>query len=140
MIINTDLVYPIGSIYISVNNVNPNKYFGGTWVAFATGRTLVGVGSYTDGSGNSNTFNTVEYSFGEYQHKLTIQEMPSHKHTFVYYNYVVNGGGGANGLPYNITNQAGVGYDSAGMQNAGGSQSHNTCQPSITVYMWKRTA
>ena len=138
MIINTDLVYPIGSIYISVNNVNPNKYFGGTWVAFAAGRTLVGIGSYTDGSGNANTFNTVEYSFGEYKHKLTVTEMPSHNHVFNYYNQGT--GGGANGLPYNIQNTAFVGQDKAGMQNTGGNGSHNTCQPSITVYMWKRTA
>jgi microcystin-dependent protein len=138
MIINTDLVYPIGSIYISVNNVNPSKYFGGTWVAFAAGRTLVGMGSYTDGSSNTMDFNTIEYSFGEYKHKLTITEMPAHNHRFNYYNQGT--GGGANGLPYNIQNTIYVGQDTAGMINTGGSQSHNTCQPSITVYMWKRTA
>lgn len=140
MLINVDFIYPIGSIYISINSQNPSKWFGGTWTAFAQGKALVGMGSNTDGSGNAMSFNTVEYVFGEYKHKLTTTEMPKHYHQFPYYSYVVNGGGGANGLPYNIQNTGLVGYDKAGMQNAGGDASHNTCQPSITVYMWKRTA
>lgn len=134
MIINTDLVYPIGSIYFSVNNVNPSKYFGGTWVAWGTGRVPVGVDT------TQTEFNAVEKTGGEKTHKLTTAEMPSHYHTFNYYSFVVNGGGGANGLPYNITNTGFVGGDKAGMQNAGGSQAHNNLQPYITCYMWKRTA
>ena len=34
-----DKVYPIGSVYISVNNANPNVIIGGTWEEFATGST-----------------------------------------------------------------------------------------------------
>ena len=35
--------YPVGAIYISANSTNPSTFLGGTWEAFAKGRTLVGV-------------------------------------------------------------------------------------------------
>lgn len=63
----TNKLYPVGSIYISVNNVNPSGFFGGSWVAFATGKTIVGVDT---GQGE---FNAVERSGG---HK----ELQSHAH------------------------------------------------------------
>lgn len=142
MIINTDLIYPIGSIYISVNSTNPSKFFGGTWVSFAEGKTLVGLGTNTDGSGNTMSFNEVEYVFGEYKHKLTVQEMPSHQHgnnssVPNTYGYAVMTTEGSN-------LQTGVGgakiKEMYNTGKNGGDQSHNTCQPSIIVYMWKRTA
>lgn len=41
-------MYPIGSIKITANNINPHDSLGfGTWVEYAQGCTLVGVGSIT---------------------------------------------------------------------------------------------
>ena len=40
-----DMLYPVGSIYISVSSTNPSELFGGTWISFGEGRTLLGVGS-----------------------------------------------------------------------------------------------
>lgn len=37
-----NLIYPVGSVYISVNNVNPNVLFGGIWNKISTGRVLMG--------------------------------------------------------------------------------------------------
>ena len=36
-----DLIYPIGSIYISVNNVSPGSFIGGTWTQLNEGEFLV---------------------------------------------------------------------------------------------------
>ena len=54
-----DVVYPVGSIYISVNGTSPAILFGGTW-AKINGRFLVGTGTTTDRIGTSRTFNVWE--------------------------------------------------------------------------------
>lgn len=37
-----DIIYPVGSVYISTTTVDPKDLFGGTWEKIATGRTLWG--------------------------------------------------------------------------------------------------
>lgn len=46
------LIYPVGSIYMSVNNTNPGTLFGGTWERIAQGRTLMGEGVVQANSDN----------------------------------------------------------------------------------------
>lgn len=53
-----DLVYPVGSIYMSVNSANPASLFGGTWVAWGSGRAPVGVNA------SDSDFGTVEKTGG----------------------------------------------------------------------------
>ena len=66
-----ELVYPVGSIYMSVAATNPATLFGGTWEALDDGRVLIGANStYTAGS-----------TGGEASHTLTTAEMPSHTHS-----------------------------------------------------------
>jgi microcystin-dependent protein len=77
-------IYPIGSIYTSVVNTNPSTYFGGTWTAFASGRTLVGVDT------GQTEFDTVEETGGAKTHTLTSGEMPSHTHTQNSHNHTQN--------------------------------------------------
>lgn len=55
--------YPIGSIYLSVNDTNPSNWFGGTWEQISKGRTLVGVDT------SDTDFNTVKKTGGEKTHK-----------------------------------------------------------------------
>lgn len=64
-----DKIYPVGSIYISVNSTSPSDLFGGSWERL-TDRFLVG-------AGNSYGVNTTG---GSTTHTLTISEMPSHTH------------------------------------------------------------
>lgn len=125
--INVDLIYPIGSIYLSLNDINPNKLFGGTWERIK-GKTLVGVDE------SDIDFKTSKLIGGEKTHKLTINEMPSHKHG-------VNGYWGTTG-----GGQIRVGELNAGnlvtnnTTMSGGDQAHNNMQPYYTCFIWYRTA
>ncbi len=38
----TNIIYPIGSIYINTTGVNPSTFLGGTWESFGNGKVLVG--------------------------------------------------------------------------------------------------
>ena len=128
-------IYPIGSVYISVNNVNPSSLFGGTWEQFAAGRTLVGIDTSDD------DFKTVEKTGGEKTHTLTVDEMPSHMH-----NIMTNANWNSLDSTYNHLARGSNGTDELkdgtefGARASGGSQPHNNLQPYITCYMWKRIA
>ncbi len=80
-----NLVYPVGSIYMSVNGTNPGSLFGGTWVAWGTGRVPVGINT---GDGN---FNTVEKTGGESAHVLSGNEMTWHNHAQDAHNHSQDG-------------------------------------------------
>lgn len=71
-----NLVYPVGSIYMSVNPANPSTLFGGTWIAWGSGRVPVGVSA----NANDSDFGKVEQQGGERKHQLTKDEMPNHRH------------------------------------------------------------
>lgn len=88
--------YPVGSIYLSVVNTNPSKWFGGTWEQIAKGRTLVGVDT------SQTEFNTVKKTGGAKTHKLTVNQIPSHNH-----NIGLSSGGSTmgSGLIYEYTSR-----------------------------------
>lgn len=90
----TNKLYPVGSIYISVNNVNPSGFFGGSWVAFASGKTLVGVDT------SQGEFNAVEKPGG---HK----ELQSHTHGLN--NHVHNLGNHTHSVPNHTHTMQGSG-------------------------------
>ena len=122
-----DLVYPVGSIYISVVSTNPGTLFGvGTWVAFGTGRVLVGLDA------GQTEFNTVEKTGGEKTHTDTIAEMPAHTH-----NITVSDGPSTN-AGYAMYSSP-VDVYALTSTSAGSGAPHNNLQPYIAVYMWKRT-
>lgn len=119
-----DIVYPVGSIYMSVNSTSPATLFGGTWEALG-GRFLVGADStYTAGS-----------TGGEASHTLTIDEMPQHNHSIDNYN---TAGGSTSFMT--VTAQAKTGYgNNVQTWYTGGGKAHNNLPPYLAVYMWKRT-
>ena len=64
-----NLVYPVGSIYMSVNSTSPQTLFGGTWEEIQA-RFLLGNSSLTPAGSTG----------GESSHILTTSELPSHNH------------------------------------------------------------
>lgn len=137
--------YPIGSIYISINNTNPSTYFGGTWVAWGSGRVPVGVNT------SDSNFNTVEKTGGSSNVTLSVSQMPTHSHEFI--EGVTWHWGTSSGNIYmdGVTVRAGQSPSTGNppfsmqntwvrTQNSGEGGSHTNLQPYITCYMWKRTA
>ena len=72
-----DKVYPVGSIYISVNDTNPGTLFGGTWERIQDGRFLRASGSVTS-TGTTGGANTHTHSTGNCT--LTTDQIPAHTH------------------------------------------------------------
>ena len=145
-----DMIYPIGSIYTSISNRNPSTFIGGTWVAFADGRTLVGIDT------KQTEFNSVQKTGGQ---KTTMHAYPGPP---------INSGNSQNaGWKYidSVNNKITNLFRSFGgstdpmrvpvVENVGGTIGDNSgiateanyfryeatnLQPYITVYMWRRTA
>jgi hypothetical protein len=120
-----DYLYPVGSIYLSIDEINPSLKFGGAWEQIKD-KFLLGAGdTYTAGT-----------TGGSATHTLTVDEMPSHQHKLLNYNT----GGGASSFTNNSVNAEGnTGYASNVRTDfSGGGQPHNNMPPYLTVYMWKR--
>ena len=71
-----DIVYPVGSIYQSMDATSPVDFIGGTWTKIKT--FLYGA-------------DTAKQTGGEATHTLTVNEMPAHSHN-VSLHYADNSG------------------------------------------------
>ena len=123
-----ETIYPVGSIYINAGvATNPGTLLGfGTWTAFGTGRTIVGVDS------SDTDFDAVRETGGSKTHTLTIAELPAHSHTVAASTNDSDNAGISQGNTINTTDVS--------TSSVGGGGAHNNLQPYITAYMWRRTA
>ena len=122
-----DLVYPVGSIYLSVGSTAPSTLFGGTWQQIKD--------TFLLGSGDDYTLGDTG---GEATHTLTVDEMPSHNHNCEY-EYPFNTGGLGVYVPASNAN-APTGLNSNVIKSTGGSQAHNNMPPYLVVSIWKRVS
>ena len=122
-----DKLYPVGSIYLSVNGTNPGTFIGGTWEQIKDRFLLAAGDNYAVGS-----------TGGEAQHTLTVDEMPEHSHSqrLEWSNYT------GYGIPGEVTSPNVHARVDANINtgSAGGSQPHNNMPPYLAVYMGVRTA
>lgn len=124
-----DIVYPVGSIYMSVNAADPSKLFSGTTWEKLEGRFLLGSSStYTNGA-----------TGGEATHTLTVKEMPNHKHSISYPN-AAGPEEAAIGYPADSDINKSWGAEMCKTQGAGEGAAHNNMPPYLVVNMWKRTS
>lgn len=135
--------WPIGSIYISTTSTSPATLFGGTWSQYGQGRVLLGAGSATDSRGETRSF-TAGATGGEYEHEITIQETPEHKHAGWGESSSGNGLGWGVATQYNRNNMGSAKTDWDNYlyysSPVGENEAHNNMQPYMVVYMWTRTA
>lgn len=129
-ILNT-ILFPIGYVYLSVNNTNPGTIFGGTW------EEISGYYLYL-GTGGTKTSYT---GIGTQTHTLTIEQIPSHTHNWF---AAIDGG---SDVGRQIDRFALNGYGNARwwgnlykMDSTGGGQGHSHNIATFQVYAWKRVS
>ena len=130
------LVYPVGSVFTTVTAYSASALATlmglGTWVAFAAGKTLVGLNSA------ESEFDTVGEIGGSKTHTLTTAQMPTHNHGYAgTYGDSDTDGSGDRSTSVGAANSHPV---VTKLENQGGGAAHNNLQPYIVVYFWKRTA
>jgi hypothetical protein len=119
-----DRIWPVGSIYMSMEATDPATRFGGTWTRIQDAFLLAAGDAHPAGE-----------SGGEETHTLTEAEMPSHSHEQA-------------GMPYGRDWLGTAGQWSASSSGnathvyttkaAGGGQAHNNMPPYLSVYVWRR--
>lgn len=127
-----NLIYPVGSIYITFSEENPAALFGvGTWTKIE-GKFLLGASSlYVNGQ-----------TGGEATHTLTASEMPSHSHPYQLASGITTQKASASKVSSGSTVQtlasASISHSQTSTQNIGGGRAHNNMPPYLAVNMWKR--
>ena len=148
----SDILYPVGSIYMSVNSTDPSILFGGTWKQIK-GRFLLGTGTPTANTDNyfgymsGTQYNAgVGSTGGQDYHTLTKSELPNYDLSALKWSngwaVTLDGGTSGNGykLAYEYANYSPGQVDGFRMNTGGGGQKHNNMPPYYTVYIWERTA
>lgn len=149
--------YEVGDILYTENETSPSiRWPGTTWEALPGGHCLVAAGT----NPNTGTVFAVGDTGGEEAHQLTIGEIASHTHTrgtmeitgtintFLYDKYAsgafVLGWSYSGGLASHASHYGGQLNLKASnswtgeTSSVGDNSSHNTMQPYVAIYVWKR--
>lgn len=136
--INTEIqeiwkkIYPIGSIYMSVNSTSPQTLFGGEWTAWGQGKFPIGV----DLSDETGHWDGAEMTGGQQEVTLDVDNIPPHTHQICAHTDI--GITPNSGRDYPMMADANFLNASLLMSYTGGGQPFDITPPFISVYMWKR--
>lgn len=139
-------MYPVGSIYISMNEIPGTKtntdntftvsWHGCTW-RYINSNVFLLNGTYNS---SNKTITSSGTTGGEATHTLTCEEMPSHVHgKFGWTAGKVNDDGDGVFGAVAYLGDWGSNQNQT-TESAGGSQAHNNMPPYITCYMYRRVA
>lgn len=149
-VLDADIIYPVGSIYMSATMSSTSQVeaaFGGTWVAWGSGRVPVGVDTA------DTDFDTAEETGGSKTHNHSLgSNGAAGIRNFGDKTYVVNGADTESlwrmdGTPnsvwawsHNSDVAAGTDLGHTGVRLYGRTETTESLPPYITCYMYKRTA
>ena len=155
-----DMIYPVGSIYMSVNNVSPQYLFGGTWTQITDTFLLACGTTYSNGAtGGSATVSLTESEMPRHTHIQNSHNHTQNAHHHTQYSYYSTGTGTSGAYVQstnrkttrvntddttatNIANTATNKYTggTGTSESASNGSAHENMPPYLAVYMWKRTA
>lgn len=122
-------LYPVGSIYININDVNPATLFGGTWERIKDMFLL----------SSGDTFAVGEQG-GAATHTLSIEEMPEHTHNYLRPKLTNNETAVTAGNTFPGLNFSTIAAYTAMTEPQGTTRAHNNMPPYLAVCVYKRIA
>lgn len=163
-----DAIYPIGSIYMSVNSANPSLLFGGSWEQIQDKFLLSAGSTYAAGASGGSATKNIQHNHGTQGHALSRTELPNYSFGFfpaivpAAHGYWNNAGviaaerykdanqhlppdgsitqTGNIAYGWEITSYGGNQSHSHGDTGYAGSTAQDIMPPYLAVYVWKRTA
>ena len=125
-----DLIYPIGSIYMSVNSTSPNILFGGTWERIQ-GRFLLG-------ANDSQTTYNAGKTGGSVTKTLEVGNLPSHDHGASAGNFISTSSNASPGSQMAFAAGEYRRYAMSKTGKTGSGTAFDIMPPWLAVYIWKR--
>ena len=143
-----DLIYPVGSIYISINSTSPATLFGGTWEQIK-GKFLYSTNNNLNDVNKNSVKSDIESTGGNENITLTTDNLPKHNHTMDIHRSQEEDGfmyGLANSPLYRYRvmihgdiEEPKRNFSYTQTTYTGGNKAFSILPPYYKVYMWKRT-
>ena len=141
---NLAKLYPVGSVYISVNDTDPGTFIGGTWERIKDRFLLAAGNTYAAGSTGGEATHTHKYGFqfGAYYGSISMEQDAQ--------SGALQGGTGnpvgsvaITDIKSNVNNNAAQStktLPTSHYKSIADTSSASNIPPYLAVYMWKRTA